>query len=71
MEHTAALRKMVSMDTGDMEVDMNLMIAEEVKNVLEPPMKKNVSLWIRILVVLLWVSSIAIPSFLIYYYIPI
>lgn len=66
LEHTAALRKIVSMDTGDMDVDMNLMIAEEVKNVLEAPMKKNVPLWIKIFVVLSWLACIFAPIWLIY-----
>lgn len=66
LEHTAALRKIVSMDTGGLDVDMNLMIAEEVKNVLEVPMKKNVPLWIRIFVVLIWLSSILAPVWIIF-----
>ncbi|MFN5984596.1 MAG: site-2 protease family protein [Fluviicola sp.] len=68
LEHTAALRKMVSMDTGGIDVDMNLMIAEEVKNVLETPMKKNVPLWIRIFIVLLWLGSILVPVWIIFNY---
>lgn len=66
LEHTAALRKIVNMDTGDLDVDMNLMIAEEVKNVLETPMKKNVPLWIKIFVVLFWLACIFAPIGLIY-----
>lgn len=68
LEHTATLRKMVSMDTGDVDVDMNLMIAEEVKNVLETPMKKNVPLWIRMFIVLLWLGSILVPVWIIFNY---
>lgn len=68
LEHTAALRKMVNMDTGGIDVDMNLMIAEEVKNVLETPMKKNVPLWIRMFIVLLWLGSILVPVWIIFNY---
>lgn len=68
LEHTAALRKMVNMDTGGIDVDMNLMIAEEVKNVLETPMKKNVPFWIRFFIVLLWLGSILVPVWIIFNY---
>jgi stage IV sporulation protein FB len=69
LEHTAALRKMVNMDTGGLDVDMNLMIAEEVKNVLETPMKKNVPLWIRLFIVLFWLACISVPAWIIFNYI--
>ncbi len=64
LEHTAALRKIMSMDNGQMEEDMNLMIAEEVKNVLETPMKLNVSVLWKSVVVLVWILSISMPIYL-------
>ncbi len=58
LRHTPTLEKYISLNT---EEDIEPIVAQQVKNILSPPMLYDVSVSMRIFVLLLWLAAIILP----------
>jgi len=61
LANTPGLRKYI--DIAD-DPDSDQMVAQEVKSLLSPNRTENVSVFWKIILLLIWMSSIIIPGFL-------
>ncbi len=63
IEHTPALQKFIDQVSSD---ESDPVIASQVNSVLVAPMKRDSSLFFRLLLLLMWIGSFAIPIILFY-----
>ena len=61
LEHTPALKKFIDQVSSD---ESDPILASQVNRVLVAPVKKDASLFFRLLVILFWMASFAVPIYL-------
>ncbi len=64
LENTPSLRKFI--DNVEENEETNTLVAREVKNMLDIPMKLDLSMKMKVSAILLWILSFIVPIFLIY-----
>lgn len=62
LENTPGLRRLVEQVDED---ETSKVVASEVSNMLVPPMRKNISIGLKVLLITAWVASIVVPIYLV------